>query len=152
MMQNRIFEWLHKRFGSIRPDEGKRWMKRRLPVYLAGAIILIFGGIQAAMITFALIVSFAAGWIAKGFIQAVKDYRLTQRLNRIHFTAAEYDTMRRERDMAIEALQAIQQAQKERRSTGPKAAPMPPSAPAASRRLTPDEIREMILQAGGAAE
>jgi UPF0716 family protein affecting phage T7 exclusion len=151
-MQIKLFEWLHKRFGSIRPGEGKRWMKKRLPIYLAAALILIFGGIQTAMITFALIMSFTAGWIAKGLIQAIKDYRLTQRLNRIHFTATEFDTMRRERDMAIEALQAIQQAQKERRSSGPKAAPMPPSAPAAPRRLTPDEIQEMILQAGGSAE
>jgi hypothetical protein len=126
-------------FAKVTKQGLLHFLTKRLPVYAVGIFILLVGGIKGLMITFLCVMSFFLGWFINKLITAVKDYRLTQRLNRIHFTHIEYDTMKRERDMALDAFRQIDKE----RTRGLKAAPMPPMPPSSHNRIDQDEIREM---------
>lgn len=136
-------ERMYKLFGRITRQGLIRFAIKRLPFYVLGLTILTLWGVRGLMITFLLVLSFALGWIFCKLKAALADYRLTQRLNRIHFTAVEFDSMKRERDMALQAWQELSRE----RSRGAKAAPMPPTPPGPPRyQPTVDqaEIEAMI--------
>lgn len=133
----RIMAELYKLFAKVTRQGVINFLWKRLPIYVLGIFILMVWGIKGLMITFFITMAFFLGWITNKIITAVKDYRLTQRLNRIHFTHLEFDTMKRERDMALEAFRQI-----EKGTRGLKAAPTPPMPPS-YRNIDPEEIREM---------
>lgn len=139
-------ERLYRLFGKVTKQGLMTFLFKRLPVYLLGLIILTVWGVKGLMFTFLLITSFFLGWIVNKLVSAFKDYRLTQRLNRIHFTAIEYDTMQRERDLAIAAFQQIT----EKAAKRVKAAGMPPtpSMPHHRANFDPEAIREYARQHG----
>lgn len=142
-MMNKVLEILHALLYRLTERDVKGFIRKRLPYYLIALLIYLVWGGKGIVITFFMVLAFFIGWVLNGLIRAVKDYRLTQRLNRIHFTAIEFDALKRERDLAMEALRSL----RAEGGRGAKAAPMPPR-PAApqSRRFDEDEIREMLAQ------
>jgi hypothetical protein len=147
---HRIFEWFYGHFGRVTKEGFRAFVFKRLPFYLLGLMILLIGGVKAFMMTFLFVFTFTAGWWMNKAINAFKDYRLTLRLNKMHFTSIEYDAMRRERDLALEALKTMTDDRAQRG----RAAPMPPrpAAPVQQQRFGPDEIREFIAQAQASGE
>lgn len=137
---------LYKLFGRLTKDKFKHYLKTRLIYYVIGLIILLIGGVKGLVMTTLLILSFFLGWTTSKLINAFKDWRLTQRLNRIHFTAVEYDQMQRERDLAIAAFQTVtkEAAASERRSGSDLARGRQPR----SVRFTESDIREFMAQNG----
>lgn len=126
----------------------KAFMMKRLPVYLLLLLVLILYGVKGLMITLMFFVSFFLGWTVKGLFQAFKDWRLTQRLNRVYFSQVEYDSLHRENKMLHEALNAFRDSAKR---GGGAAAPMPQAAAPQRARYDQQQIQEMILQMNGEA-
>ncbi|SFF49393.1 hypothetical protein SAMN04487969_15511 [Paenibacillus algorifonticola] len=146
-----MMAFLYKLFAKVTRKGLLTFAIKRLPVYLAGLTILMIWGVPGVMMTFLLVMAFFFGWFLNKFLAAIKDYRLTQRLNRIHFTHIEFDTMRRERDMAIQAYQMVMEADSKGRRV--KAAGMPPTpVPPSNRAYDPDTIREYMRQHGNGEE
>lgn len=137
---------LYKLFGRITKDKLKHYVKTRLIYYVIALLILLVGGVKSLVITTFIVISFFLGWTVNKMITAFKDYRLTQRLNRIHFTAIEYDQMQRERDLAISAFKTIA----EKTSTAPKGAMerTPGRYSSQSVRMSEGDIREFMAQNG----
>jgi hypothetical protein len=142
-----MFERLYKLFGKVTKEGFRGFMLKRFPLYVLGILILIFGGVKGLAMTLLCLLCLFLGWTAKGAVAAYKDYRLTQRLDRIHFTAIEFDAMKRERDLAITAFQEVTAKAVAR----VKAAGMPPTPAMPRQRATfgEDEIQEYIRQHGG---
>lgn len=143
-----MFEWLYQMFGRVTKKGLVAFLIKRLPYYLIGLTILMIWGIKGVMFTFFVVIAFFFGWFVNKLMTAVKDYRLAQRLDRIHFTHIEYDTMKRERDLAIQAFQMI--TEKAARRVKAAATPPMPSAPSygARQQFDPDTIREYVRQHG----
>lgn len=139
-------KFLYKLFGRVTKDKAKHYLKTRLIYYVIALLIFLIGGAKALVMTTLLILSFFLGWITSKLINAFKDYRLTQRLNRIHFTAVEYDQMQRERDLAIEAFKTVTRESAElKRMSGSDRATAPRSRQV---RFTESDIREYMTQQG----
>lgn len=79
-------------------------------IYGLGAFILLLWGVKGLVTTFLLIFCFFLGWVIHSGVSAIKDYRLTLRLNRVHYSQADYDTLRRENKALLDALQAQMEA------------------------------------------
>lgn len=139
-------ERLYRLFGRVTKQGLMTFLFKRLPIYVLGLIILIVWGVKGLMFTFFVVTAFFLGWIVNKLVSAFKDYRLTQRLNRIHFTAIEYDTMQRERDLAIAAFKEVT----EKAAKRVKAAAMPPMPSMPHNRATFDSetIAEYVRQHG----
>ena len=125
----------------------RKFIFKRLPVYLFLLLVLILYGVKGLMITFGLLVSFFLGWTFKGLFQAFKDWRLTQRLNRVYFSQVEYDALHRENKMLHEAFNAYKDNVTKR--GGGAAAPMPQAVPPQRPRYDAEQIRDMMLQMQG---
>lgn len=141
-LPHKILQWGYQHFAKF---NAKAFL-RRLPIYLLGLMILMVWGVKGLMFTFFVCLAFVAGWLGKTLKAAVADYRLTKRLERVHFTAIEYDTMKRERDMAMQAYMSI----RDNKGRGAEVArpPMPPGPPR-NATIDPDQIREFVAQYGG---
>jgi hypothetical protein len=135
----RILNWLVPIAAKF---DKKTFFRKRLPIYGGALLILIVFGVKVFMLMVGLILAFFVGWTCKGLMQAFKDWRLSQRLNRVHFSAAEYEQMKRENAMLHEALQAYKENAKGRGSAGPSMAQAPPARP----RFDPQMVQDMILQ------
>lgn len=137
---------LYKMFGRLTKDKVKHYLKTRLIYYVIVLIIFVIGGVKGLVMTTLIILSFFLGWITSKLINAFKDWRLTQRLNRIHFTAVEYEQMQRERDLAIAAFQTVtrEAAASERRSGSDQAR----GRQSRQVRFTESDIREYMTQHG----
>lgn len=141
-----MFGFLYKLFGRITKEKAKHYLKTRLIYYVIALLIFFIGGAKGLVMTTLLILSFFLGWVTNKLINAFKDWRLTQRLNRIHFTAVEYDQMQRERDMAIEAWKTVtrEAAASERRNGSDQARGRQPRQV----RFTESDISEYMAQHG----
>lgn len=140
-----MFQKLYGMTANISKKGIRNWMLRRFPLYLFFAFILLAYGVRGAMMMFLLFLAFFMGWTAKGLFQAIKDYRLTLRLNRVYFSQAEYDTLHRENKILHEALNAFKDASKGRGGAAAGA----PQAATPRPRFDADQIREMMLQMQG---
>lgn len=121
----------------------KRFLYKRLPFYLVGLFILIVFGVKGLVITFFLVLSFVFGWIAKGVINVVKDYRLAQRLNKVHYTTLEYESLQKQNRALYEAVKAYQEGAVGGR--GASGVGRPPSSPSRP-RMDHQQIQEIIAQ------
>lgn len=138
-----MLAFFYRKFGKVTKKGVIAFLLKRLPIYVIGLFILTVWGVKGVVITFFLVLAFFLGWVTNKMVAAVKDYRLTLRLNRNHFTTLEYDTMKRERDLALKAFQMIQGE----RPVGVKQGGGPAMPrPTVSRQLDPDEIREYVRQ------
>lgn len=136
-----IMDYIHKLFGSIKGNDWRIFFRKRLPVYVLGSLILLFYGVEGLVVTFFIVLSFVLGFMTKQILNAVKDYRLSLRLNRVYFSEAEYTTLKRERDVAMAALKLQQEERAEggrRRATSTTMAPMA--------RVSQMEIEEMMAR------
>lgn len=121
----------------------KRFMYRRLPFYLMGLLILLLFGVKGLVFTFFMIIAFALGWIIKGCLNVVHDYRLAQRLNKVHYSVIEYDSLKRQNKALYEAVKAYQEgAVSSRGASGVGRPPNPPARP----RMDRAEIQEILSQ------
>jgi hypothetical protein len=149
-----MFQKLYGMTGQFSGKGLKKWLLRRMPVYVFLLFVTLLYGVKGLMTAFLLILSFFLGWTFKGLIQAVKDWRLSQTMTRVHFSQVEYDSMQRENRMLHEALQAFRDATG-KRGNGVAAGSAPAAAsPARPRQheYDPQAIQEMILQMGGNRE
>lgn len=136
----KIVYWLSR----ISPRSMKIFAVRKLPIYALLLLVLIVYGVKGMTITLFLGLFFFLGWTFKGMYQAFQDWRLTQRLNRVHFSAVEYEGIKRENDMLHEALNAFKDNGKRNGGLGRRD---DAHAPRPSRSAMDHEsIREMILQ------
>ncbi|MCY7488071.1 hypothetical protein [Paenibacillus alvei] len=136
-----IMQYIHKLFGAVKGSDWKVFFRKRLPVYVLGSLILLFYGVEGLVVTFFIVLSFVLGFMTKQILNAVKDYRLSLRLNRVYFSEAEYTTLKRERDVAMAALKLQQEERAEggrRRATSTTMAPMA--------RVSQMEIEEMMAR------
>lgn len=99
------------------------------------------------LITFFLGLFFFLGWTGKGVYQAFSDWRLTQRLNRVHFAAAEFDVMKRENELLHKALNAYKENGRRVGGAGVRNEPQSSHPPKAS--IDPDYTREVMRQIRG---
>lgn len=120
----------------------KKNMLRSIPIYVAAVLILLLFGVKGLLITFFLTVFFVLGWTAHMLIGAVKDYRLTLRLNRMHYSQADYETLRRENKALLQVIQTRMDVREGGRGTTTGGAQRTPPAPS-SARLNQSDIEEM---------
>lgn len=120
----------------------KKHLIRSVPIYLVAALIAIVFGVKGLMISFFLGLFFFLGWITHSLWGVVKDYRLTLRLNRVHYSQADYETLRRENKALLHAVEARMEGG---RGVQPGVRPASSPAPTAA-RLTRQDIEEMKLR------
>ncbi|NOU81543.1 hypothetical protein GC101_22020 [Paenibacillus sp. LMG 31459] len=141
-MQNKVFEWAYRHFAKF----SIKAFLRRLPYYAGALIILMIWGVTGLMFTFFVIMAFVVGWYGKALKAAVADYRLAKRLEKVYFTQIEFETMKRERDMAMQAYMTM----RDERGRGVKVAGVPPMPPGPRHNTVgPDQINEFIAQFEG---
>lgn len=153
-MKEKLFGVLYKKAGKIDKITVKTFMKRRLPIYLLIILVLSIWGVGTAVSMFFLVVSFFLGWTTNKIISAVKDYRLTLRLNRQHYSTLEYETMKKERDIALKAFEQISAGHAKKGVQGARQGNVPamPSASPHMRSMDIDHIAEMMRQMGDDAK
>lgn len=134
---------LYAMFGKVDKESVKRFSKKRLPFYLIGLLIFILFGTKGLVNSIFLFIFFILGWTLNKFVSAVKDYRLTLRLNRVQFNQVDFETMKRERDLALTALKQMTESGEGQKRV--KAAPMP-TMPSSAQRFGHDDIEEMLRQ------
>ncbi|MDO3682088.1 hypothetical protein [Paenibacillus ehimensis] len=117
----------------------KKYLIRSVPIYLIAALITIVFGVNGLMISFFLGLFFFLGWITHSLWGVVKDYRLTLRLNRVHYTQADYETLRRENKALLQVVEARMEGV---RGVQPGVRPASSPAPKAA-RLSQQDIEEM---------
>lgn len=141
-MKEKLFTALYGKFARVTVGQRKTFLYKRLPVYLLAVLILFLFGVKTLIMTFFLALSFGLGWFLKSFISAVKDYRLTLRLNRVHFTHAEYESLQRENRALTEAVLAFQTVR--RGAGGAEVARPQAAAPQTVRGFAVEDIKEMV--------
>lgn len=134
-----------EKLANLKPDKIKAFALKRLPVYVAFIIVLIVFGVKSAMVMFFMFVSFFLGWTIKGLYQAFTDWRLTQRLNRVHFTQLDYETMERENRLLHEALNMFKENAKGR-TVGAGVRNEPQAHRSHSAKMNYDQIRDFMAQ------
>lgn len=122
----------------------KKNLLRSIPIYGVAAVIGLLFGVKGLATTAFLIFFFFLGWIGHSLWGAIKDYRLTLRLNRVHYSQADYETLRRENKALLQALEARMD---DKGGRGVKVGVRPPSPPApTTARLNPQDIEELRLR------
>lgn len=121
----------------------KKNLLRSIPIYIAAILIYFMFGVTGLIITFFLGLFFFLGWIVHSLISMVKDYRLTLRLNRVHYNQADYETLRRENKALLQALESrMENGGRGARQGGVPASSPPPTAA----RLNANDLEEMKLR------
>ena len=64
--------------------------------YLIGIILVFVGGIELMTMFFVAFFAFLIGKYYERTMSAIRDYRLTQKINSMTYTQAEYDSMKKE--------------------------------------------------------
>lgn len=139
-------ERLYRMFAKVTKQGVMKFIIKRLPIYLLGLFILLIWGVKGVVFTSFVVIAFFLGWTLNKVVSAYKDYRLSQRLDRIHFTQIEFDTMRRERDLAIAAFKEV--TEKAARRVKAAATPPMPSMPQHRATFTHEDIQEYVRQHG----
>jgi hypothetical protein len=136
--------------SHLSPKKLKLFALKKIPIYLLIVLIFIMYGVKGLMTTFFLALFFFLGWTFKSVYQAFHDWRLTQRLNRVYFSAADYDSMERENKLLHDALNAFKENAKRSGGAGVRNdAPIPHSV---KPRIDHQAIQEMLLQMGDDAK
>lgn len=135
---------LKKLYPHLVKFDKKTFLTKRLPIYLIGIFILLVFGVKGLVITIFLCMAFVGGWFLHSAVQLWKDYRMSLALNRVHFSAADVTTMKKQLDLALTAVKAYQQSAGGGRGVkGPQMAPNP----SASRvRYDSDQLQALIMQ------
>lgn len=134
-----------EKLAMLKPEKLKAFALKRLPLYLIFVVVLIVFGVKSAMVMFFMFLSFFLGWTIKGVYQAFNDWRLTQRLNRVHFTQVEYETMERENKLLHEALNMFKENAKGRMGgAGVRHEPQAPRSHSA--KMNYDQIKDFMTQ------
>jgi hypothetical protein len=115
---------------------------KRLPIIVVGTITLLVFGVKGLVTMTFMALAFVLGWTLKGAVQAYKDYRLSQALNRVHFNQMDVQTLRRERDLALAAVKAYQESTTGR--GGPMRSPATMGAAPDRRRMSEDDKRQIL--------
>lgn len=68
----------------------------RILFYLIGIILVFVGGIELMTMFFVAFFAFLIGKYYEKTMSAIRDYRLTQKINSMTYTQAEYDSMKKE--------------------------------------------------------
>ena len=127
---------------KLTTDQLKTFMYKRLPIYILALFIFLLFGVKGLVITFFLVVFFVLGWTLNKIYSIVSDYRLAQKINRIHYTTIEFEALKRQNKALYEAVKAYQDGAVGR---GGSAVVRPPTAPTKP-RIDQQQIQEMILQ------
>lgn len=147
-MKEKLFGSLYKKAGKIDKTTVKKFTRKRLPIYLLIILVLSIWGVGTAVSMFFLVVSFFLGWTTNKIISAVKDYRLTLRLNKQHYTNIEFETMRKERDIALKAFEQISAGYAKKGVQGARQGNVPamPSASPHMRSMDIDQMMDIMRQ------
>lgn len=124
----------------------KKNIAKMAAVYAGAILIFLIYGVKGLMTVFFLILFFFLGWISNKLTAAIKDYRLTLRLNRVHFSHVDYETLRRENSALLEALQAHMKGAVRGRGVQGGGYPPSPSTPNTGTRLSHEQVEEMRMR------
>jgi hypothetical protein len=126
----------------------KQNIKKSIPIYLFVLLTILFYGVKGLIMTTFIILTFVAGWISKGLWQAIKDYRLTLTLNRVHFSKSDYETLKRENSALLTALESYMKNTDNARGRGVQGPlrPSNPSTPANRSVMNMNDIEEIRLR------
>lgn len=97
---------VYERVKTLEQTESKKLQKGRFALLvcavLFGGLITLMGAVYAQSLFF-LVVGFLLGKYAEKLLAVVRDYRLSLRLDRVHWTQVEYEQIKQERD-ALRAM------------------------------------------------
>lgn len=128
--------------SQLSPRKLKLFAIKKLPIYLFFVLVFCMYGVKGMLITTFLILFFFLGWTGKGMFQAFHDWRLTQRLNRVYFSAADYESIQRENKLLHEALNAFKDNAKKGGTAGVRNDT--PMSPPSRAMMNHESIRQMI--------
>lgn len=125
----------------------KKNLKKTVPIYAFALIILMFYGVKGLMTTFFVALLFIMGWLSHSAYIAIKDYRLTLALNRVHYSQADYQTLKRENMALMDAVQALMnKGGSGGGSKGPLRPVAPPTQPPNRQMYSMEDIEEMRMR------
>lgn len=81
-------------------------LKKTVPLYLLTALILAVYGVKGLMLSFMIIFFYVMGWMSHKCMAFIRDYRLSRTLDRVHFSQAEFELLKRENKLLFDALQS----------------------------------------------
>lgn len=92
---------VYERVAGVEQNNPKKFEKAKFATLvvavLFGGLVTLMGAVYAQSLFF-LVVGFILGKFAEKLLAAVRDYRLSLKLDRLHYSQVEYEQIKQERD------------------------------------------------------